>query len=711
MTTEPRDSSERATASRAPCRRRSRAAVALVALLVLAVLAFGAVRVLGESQARRSGTNSVSPVAAVAKLGPSDRFCQSARVPAGTGAIEAPLADGTAGSGLKLSLADRGGLEYASDVAPRRRVSGWARFELASPPRSDVEGEVCFEGEPATLRGDLAKSGLERNGATVPGAVTLAYFRPGSERLVSIVPEIARRIGRTRGHLGGAWRAPAILVLFAAAVALSAWLFVNLARWRGVRGAALGVAVVSVLNALAWSLLTPPMQIPDEHYHVSYVQDLAESGRPPDGGEDRLSDELNVIVGGAALGDINFNPYGRPRWSADSEVELDAALALDPSPENVGASVNVKDYPPLYYAGMVPVYATTHALGGSTLDAMTLMRATGALFAGVTVLAIFLFLLELFPERRLLAGAVALICAFQPVFSWISGAINPDALLIALGAVLFWLFARGFNRGLTVPLAGALGLVVAAAVLTKVSAIGLVPGWATGMAVLLWRRTRRTERVRAALAGTLAAGVPVVAYAVINTQVWGRSLLPGGVGAAASGPGAAEADGASSFASYLWQYVLPPVGSMTDFFEVGWTPKDFWTPLWVGRFGWFDYQFPDKVNQAAFVLFVMIAVAALVALVPRIGRLGLPVVAFALLAGGLTLAIARAGYPLRATGTMLFEQARYLMPLLALYALALALAASLLPSRFATGALGLALAGASLHLLAAWVLTLQRYYL
>jgi len=203
----------------------------------------------------------------------------------------------------------------------------------------------------------------------------------------------------------------------------------------------------------------------------------------------------------------------------------------------------------------------------------------------------------------------------------------------------------------------------------------------------------------------------VLAYVVLNTQVWKRPLLPGGVGAAAEGPTGPQAEGASSFATYLWQYVLPPTGSMTDFFGVAWTPKDFWTPLWVGRFGWFDYQFPNLVNQAAFVLFAVIAVAALVALVPRLGRLGLPLIAFALLAGGLTLAIARAGYPLRATGNLLFEQARYLMPLLALYALALALAASLLPRRFAVAALGLGIAGAALHLLGAWELTLQRYYL
>ena len=54
---------------------------------------------------------------------------------------------------------------------------------------------------------------------------------------------------------------------------------------------------------------------------------------------------------------------------------------------------------------------STHAAGGSTLDALTFMRGIGALFAMVTVLALLAMLRELFPDRPLLTGAVALICA------------------------------------------------------------------------------------------------------------------------------------------------------------------------------------------------------------------------------------------------------------------------------------------------------------
>ena len=101
----------------------------------------------------------------------------------------------------------------------------------------------------------------------------------------------------------------------------------------------------------------------------------------------------------------------------------------------------------------------------------------------VTVLALLAMLRELFPDRPLLTAGAALLCAFQPVFTWISGGVNPDAGLIPVGAVLFWLLARAHRRGLTTPLAGAIGLTVAVAGLVKLSGFGLAPGAALGVAL------------------------------------------------------------------------------------------------------------------------------------------------------------------------------------------------------------------------------------
>ncbi len=230
------------------------------------------------------------------------------------------------------------------------------------------------------------------------------YYRPGAESLLGLAPVIAERIGLTRGHFGGAWRGLAIVLLLAAGMGIAAFVLVGLARGRPARRAALLCAAVAVVNSLAWGLLTPTFQVPDEPFHLSYVQDLAEHGKPPElqpGAVDRYSDELGPDRGRRQRrASINFNPVGRPNWSQQQDAELDADAGEKPSTDNPSAIGSLRDYPPLFYAGLVPVYEATHAAGGSTLDAITLIRLLGSLLAGVTILALFAFLRELFPGPR-----------------------------------------------------------------------------------------------------------------------------------------------------------------------------------------------------------------------------------------------------------------------------------------------------------------------
>jgi hypothetical protein len=151
---------------------------------------------------------------------------------------------------------------------------------------------------------------------------------------------------------------------------------------------------------------------------------------------------------------------------------------------------------------------------------------------------------------------------------------------------------------------------------------------------------------------------------------------------------------------------------MTDFFHAPWTFKDLWVPQWLGRFGWFDYSFPNTVDNLAVLLFGAIGIVAALELVRRLRDeqdFRLQVVTFALLAAGLVVAIARVGYGLRAGGNNVFEQGRYVLPLIGLYVLALGLAATRLGRRE-----GLALTVfsglAAVHLIAALGLTVARYY-
>ena len=40
-------------------------------------------------------------------------------------------------------------------------------------------------------------------------------------------------------------------------------------------------ALIAILNVTAWSLVTPPFQVPDEQSDYAYTEYLAQHGRPP----------------------------------------------------------------------------------------------------------------------------------------------------------------------------------------------------------------------------------------------------------------------------------------------------------------------------------------------------------------------------------------------------------------------------------------------
>ncbi len=113
---------------------------------------------------------------------------------------------------------------------------------------------------------------------------------------------------------------------------------------------------------------------------------------------------------------------------------------------------------------------------------------------GATAAFTYLFLRELVPSSRLAAPLGGIAVAFQPVAAFVSGGVNPDSLLWAASAALFWLIARAFRRGLTLRLAIAMGAAMAVALLTKGAAFGLVPGALLAVVILAWRQRALIRR-------------------------------------------------------------------------------------------------------------------------------------------------------------------------------------------------------------------------
>jgi 4-amino-4-deoxy-L-arabinose transferase-like glycosyltransferase len=437
--------------------------------------------------------------------------------------------------------------------------------------------------------------------------------------------------------------------------------------------------LVALANGLAWSLIVPPFEVPDENAHYAYGQQVAERGTLP-----RLAVHEGMLspAEDATLAAVGFyqivGEVGNPSpFSALQQRSIEAVGRERLSTRGNGNALSATNNPPLYYA--LEAFPYKLGAGGTVLDRLTLMRALSAVMGAATIVLVYLFLMELLPGRPWAWAVGALVAAFQPLFGFMSGGVNNDNLLYLFAAGVLWALARAFRRGLS-PGGGLLiGGLLGAGLVTKLTLLGFVPAVAAALVLLAWReRARAASRalaLRGAAVAVAAAAGPVAVYVALDRFVWKRGFIPGGVG----GVSAATPGRAFNFreeVSHIWQLFLPPIGMHRQFADLPlW---DTWFKGLVGRFGWLDYGFPQwfyYVALAVALVAVALALGELVrrrrALVLRLGECSV----YAAVVAGLCVEIGVQSYRTAVQNGGTFEQPRYLLPLLCLYAAVAALAA------------------------------------
>jgi hypothetical protein len=474
--------------------------------------------------------------------------------------------------------------------------------------------------------------------------------------------------------------------------------------------------LIALLNAVVWGLIVPPFQVPDEVSHFGYAQYVAQTGKPPPQGlGTQYSDQENAALGGLFFWNVIGHAQMRGVITNAEQRSLRAALARNPSPLSQGGATSATNQPPLYYALEAIPYWLSPSHG--IFARLALMRLLSALMAAGTVLAVFLFLRELFPNSPWTWTVGALMVAFQPMVDFIAAGVQGDNLLYLTSAMTFLLLLRAYRRGLTSRRAVAIGAITAAGLLSKLTFVALLPGIVLAVLMLGWR-VREEGRRHAAKLVSIALGVaaaPVVLYALLNVTVWHRgSPLAGGLVAATTSK---VANGGvvtiRESLDYIWELYLPRLPFMHRVYFSSSPFSSLWLNGSIGHFGWLDYTFPAWVYTTGLYVFYALAALALAALVRlRAGiRPLLPILGcFAVMALGLLGAIGYAGIRYRgATGSQ-FEQARYLFPLLVLYGVFAVLAARGVGRRWAP-VLGTALVLLAMtHCLFAETLTISRYY-
>jgi 4-amino-4-deoxy-L-arabinose transferase-like glycosyltransferase len=432
-------------------------------------------------------------------------------------------------------------------------------------------------------------------------------------------------------------------------------------------------ALVAFLNGACWSLITPPFQVPDEPSHFAYVQQLAETRTLPTSASTTFSPAQEIALQDLRQNQVYYSPQEHTIFTRAAQRKLQHDLALPYARVGGGVGEASISEPPLYYAlQTIPYYAGSW---GTVLDRLALMRLLSALMGAVSALFAFLFVREALPGARWAWTVGGLGVALAPLLGLMSGSVNPDAQLCAVAAALFYCLARGFRRGLTPRLGAVLGGLVAVGFVTKLNFLGLIPGVALGL-LLLAARAARTSRRTAYRSLAVAAAVamsPICLDIVVN-------LLAGrpAVGTLSNATTVTGARGSIlKEIGYIWQFYLPRLPGMHNYFPGVSTVRQFWIDGFVGLYGWLDTTFPAWVYRVALVpigLFGILFVRALLANRDSLRRRTGELIVYGAMTVGLMAVVAASDYLEYPRGTGSYAEPRYFLPLIALYGAALALA-------------------------------------
>jgi 4-amino-4-deoxy-L-arabinose transferase-like glycosyltransferase len=234
------------------------------------------------------------------------------------------------------------------------------------------------------------------------------------------------------------------------------------------------VLVFCLLGALH-GVVVPLFEAPDEIWHFSFIEVMARERDLPV----QPTDEKNMWLresGQPPLYYILSALFVLPFDTSDFAdfVRFNVAHpAIDAKSDSDAPNVFIHTpYEAFPYRGSVLV--------------VHLLRLLGVLWGAGTIVGAYLTAREVAPERARLALVVAGVVALNPHFIFISSVINNDAAATCLCTWVMWLcvrLVRGLlgRRGIAV-----LGVLLGLALLSKVSALALLPLLVLALALVWW---------------------------------------------------------------------------------------------------------------------------------------------------------------------------------------------------------------------------------
>ncbi|MFO7635505.1 MAG: glycosyltransferase family 39 protein [Caldilinea sp.] len=239
------------------------------------------------------------------------------------------------------------------------------------------------------------------------------------------------------------------------------------------------ILAVFLVVGVAYSLVVPAFETPDEPFHYAFARHIAQGNNlpvqdpqsPGPWAQEGSQAPLYYLLTGAATAAIDQSDF--------------EAISVHNPRANIGDPLYPGNKNFMLHSGR------WRPLQGANL-ALHIGRWMSLLMGAFTLWCIYRLAIFVFPHRKALPVAAMALAATIPQFLFLSASFSNDNAVIAASTfILFWL-ARLLAKADDAPVRrwewGVLGLALGAAALSKLQGLGLIP--LSGLAVLFlaWRR-------------------------------------------------------------------------------------------------------------------------------------------------------------------------------------------------------------------------------
>ena len=223
-----------------------------------------------------------------------------------------------------------------------------------------------------------------------------------------------------------------------------------------------GLLLVFVVLCLVYAWATPPFEASDELWHFGAINHIANTGSLPVqqvGVETAWEQEgsqppLYYLISAALIAPINRDDF---------------YFVRQPNPHviaGVPGAVGNKN---------LVLHDSAHPPLQNTFLAVYILRLFSIVFGCVTIIAVYQTAALLNIQNRYFPLLAAGLAAFNPMFIFITASVNNDNLVTVLNSLLIWQMMILLRDGFSTRRSLFMALLIAAASLTKLSALVMIP--------------------------------------------------------------------------------------------------------------------------------------------------------------------------------------------------------------------------------------------